>query len=473
MIMMANALSAPTTSVLDAALAKWILEQEEALRLGYNLYEQYYRGDQGTQLTDRQKKYLQRSKTTAFRDNFCEVVVGVMSERLQVIGFESADEKFSEWAWNLWQVNRADQLQNVMHSEVIMKGDAYILVDWDDVASRPRMTYQDPATIIPRYDPSTRTIAWASKKWVWIPEIGDERQVRLNLYYPDRIEKYVAKENGRTWDRFSDEDDLAWPVPWIGTAGEPLGVPIIHFRNRPVGADFGLSELDNTIPLQDGLNKTLIDLAAIMDTQASPQRWTINISSPSSFDSTPGAVWELAPADGDVNATNVGQFEAAPVEPILKGIEMWVQHIAGRSRTPQHLFQIGSNYPSGEALKTAESGLVEKVKLRQTGFGNSWEDCLTFALRLQNKFGEKLQPVEDALLQTLWKDPETRNEENHLAALERKRNLGVSQRQIWRELGYDESQITQMEEDLQDQRVADANIGAAILDEFNRGRGGQ
>ena len=58
-----------------------------------------------------------------------------------------------------------------------------------------------------------------------------------------------------------------------------------------------------------------------------------------------------------------------------------------------------------------------------------------------------------------------------MVALEGKARLGVPQHQIWREMGYTEEQIEQMDQDVQDQKVADSNLGAAILEQFNQGKG--
>ena len=51
------------------------------------------------------------------------VVVDALAERLKVIGFTSEDEDFAEWAWGLWQTNRMDYTQVVIHTEAVMLGD--------------------------------------------------------------------------------------------------------------------------------------------------------------------------------------------------------------------------------------------------------------------------------------------------------------------------------------------------------------
>lgn len=448
---------------VSESLMRWIQQQADDRRADYELARQYYGGEHDTALTDRLKKFL--PPRLQFRDNFMNVVVDALAERLTVIGFDVENDAIREWAWDLWGLNRMDYIQNVIHTETIMLGDSYLLCDWDEVHQRPRWTHQMAEMIVPHYNEDTREIDWASKKWIQHPTLGEEAETRLNLYFPDRVEKYVAR--GGVWAKHQDEQDLAWPVPWVDGSGEPLGVPFIHFRNRPMGGDFGQSEIINVIPMQDLLNKSLIDLTMILDTLAFPQRYTLNVNHGSSrLDILPGSVTEF---HSEYDGGTVGQWNAANVDSPLRAIESLVQHIAGTTRTPQHLFQIMGGTPSGEALKTAESGLVQKAKQRMVNFGNSWEDAVGMALRVQAAFGPSAGEVEDGMVQTTWDDPETRNEQAHLETLKAKMELGITKHQIWREMGYDQDQIDQMEEDTTSERAAETNIGAEILRNFQAG----
>ena len=180
----------------------------------------------------------------------------------------------------------------------------------------------------------------------------------------------------------------------------------------------------------------------------------------------PGSVTEF---HSEYDGGSVGQWAAANVDSPLRAIEALVQHIAGTTRTPQHLFQIMGGVPSGEALKTAESGLVQKAKQRMVSFGNSWEDALVMALRIQEAFGPSVGDLGDDQIKTTWDDPETRNEQAHLEAMKSKMELGITKHQIWREMGYNQEQIDQMDEDGTSERAAETNIGAEILRNFQMG----
>ena len=466
MVMLQN-LAAPVASPITEIVIRALEEQIANRRASYTIYRAYYGGHQNAKLTDRLKRILQ-PEGLEFRDNFSEVVVDALAERLKVIGFESADEKLVEWAWTLWMQNRMDYLQGVVHTEAAMLGDAYVLVDWNAETERPRFAYQPPELIVPHYGEESQKIEWASKKWLWTPGIGQAPVTRLNLYYPDRVEKYAAASG--VWRQHQDEGEKDWPQPWTDDARLPLGVPIIHFRNKPLGAHFGGSELINVIPLQDMVNKIVVDLAQVLDTMAFGQRWTLDIvGSQTEYDVVPGAIAEFHSEDPE-RAGAVGEFVAADPTGLLYSLEMTVQHIAGTSRTPQHLFQIAGGDPSGESLRMAESGLVNKARERSFGWGNSWEDCFKMALRLDQVFGTDAPSPKEFDMETSWDQFASRDVQGEMLALQTKRDLGVPRRQLWREMGYTEAQIVQMEEDLQEQKVAETNLGAAILEEFNKGR---
>jgi hypothetical protein len=215
----------------------------------------------------------------------------------------------------------------------------------------------------------------------------------------------------------------------------------------------------------------MVDLAQILDTEADPQRWTMDVGRPSGgYKKSPGAVWRLTSSDQTEKQGQVGQFDAADLSGPLRAIEVTVQHISARSRTPQYLFQLTGSIPSGEALKTVESGFVGKIKQRQIDLGNSWEDVISFAARLEHTFGNtsKVSHPDDFIVETRWRDPETRNEDKFMAVLTAKSALGVSKKQIFRELSYTDDKIDDIMEELEEEKAAAANIGAALLQRFEQ-----
>ena len=96
MVQLLTALGNPPEQVIDQSILDWINEQEQARRKSYAVYDDYYEGAQTVKLTDRLKKFLM-ADGLSFRDNFCEVVVDVLAERLEVIGVDSKDEERDTW----------------------------------------------------------------------------------------------------------------------------------------------------------------------------------------------------------------------------------------------------------------------------------------------------------------------------------------------------------------------------------------
>ena len=451
-------------SPLNEALERWIREQEQVLRQQYGLFENYYRGQQRAKLTDRMKRVV--SPELEFRDNVCAVVVDIQAERLEVTGFtvEPDGSTAGDWIWNLWKANRMDQVQGQVHVQSAMKGDAYVMVSYDDARARPVFTFEDPHMIVPRYNPGTGELLWVSKTWVESVAIGEESRTRMNLFFPNRIEKFVA--DGSRWIPFLDPGEEFWPVPWLNRDGSPLGIPIVPFPNKALGDDFGQSELTDVVPMQDILNKSVVDLVQTMDTMAFQQRWTIGLNTPGTLTVAPGSVWHMTER-GLPGGGSVGQFEAADPTGILAVIEMLLQHVAFHTRTPQHYFHREGAMPSGEALKTAEAGLVRKVESRQVALGNAWEDVARLAFRVQNAFGEA-QPEPDEI-ETVWAPATTANEQGEIAMMQGKQSLGIPQEQLWRELGYTEAQIDDFLAKNQAQADQDANREADLMERRFRG----
>ncbi len=409
----------------------------------YSVFENFYRGeDQKTHLTDRTKRFLERSGVK-FRENFCETVIDVQAERLIVTGFSHEDPSVAEWCSDLWAHNRMDAKQQVVHSTCLVKGDSFLMLDWDDNKARPCIYFNKPENIKIRYapgDPDRKL--YAVKVW------EDDEKCYMNIYYPDRIEKYFklhsSKGKGGWVQRFDSEDyeeyeptedepTPPWPVPWVDGDGEPLGIPVFHFRNRALGDEYGFSELANVIPEQESLNKQVIDLNEVLDYSAFKQRWATGMSTDEvgKLKTRPGDVWVHPNPDA-----NFGQFESDDPESIVAAIENTVSRLARRSRTPLHLLT-GGDMPSGEALRSAEAGLTKKVENCQVPFGNNWEDVFLMAMALSEANGVPVGFEIPEVLTAEWKDPQSRNELELLQSMVLKQQLGVSERTLLMEMGYD------------------------------------
>lgn len=424
-------------------------EYHDQDRLGrYAQFERYYDGEHNTKVLDRAKTYLEASGFR-YSDNVCDVVVDSMAEKLSVTGFSIASEKaegetdpLADAMSVVWEQNRGDEEQGTIHTEALKKGDAIAIIGWDAAREIPTFEFNRPDKMKIVYDPeSPRRMLYAVKVWSTCEasslqnRLGKEIR-RMNIYYPDRVEKYFTATEDGDWTEWLDESDRGvWPMPWTNQAGEPRGIPVVHFRNKPKGSPYGRSEIRKVIPQQDGLNKQVLDLFEIMDQQGYPQRWAIGTTTDevSGLTGGPGVLWSMSKETG-----KFGQFDAAPLEPVVKTIEHTLTRIAGLSRTPVYQLVMTGNAPSGESLKTAEGPFVSKIRDRHKTFGNAWEDVMRLCLGLMAEMGKIEALPADLRIIVHWDDPETRNEKEHLESLSLKQELGVSKRTLLRELGVED-----------------------------------
>lgn len=453
----------------DIQYVLWALRRKQTL---YQTYADYYAGRHPLAFATSKFQNVFGKLFEAFADNLCPAVVDAVADRLQVTGFSTESGASGadpidaaagdatpaalapeDQAWQIWNANRMDRRAGEVHLEALTSGDAYCEV-WPDPTTRSPRIWTVPAhlaTVV--YDPDQPgRIAFGAKAWRRY-----DNTTRLNMYYPNRVEKYLAPGGYGTFFSQQQNDPnvpLMTPLPGAGAfqpyqePGErwplpnPWGiVPIFHFGNNARVGDFGVSELRNVVPLQDGLNKALMDLLAAMETVALPQRWATGIEpvvDPVTgvemvrFRSGADSVWQVAN-----ELAKFGDFAPANLAPHLEVINDFRIEIARVSGTPLHYMALlTGRVPSGEALKALDERLTKKCKDRMVSFGNGWEDLMRLALLMDGG--------PDVLLSALWVDPAPVAELEHLQTLGLKQGLGVDDRTILTEMGYGESEVEGM-----------------------------
>src|SRR5581483_7064753 len=289
----------PSDSLKNAAelaYMQFLADDEVARERAILKARNYHNGDQTTFLTDRLRQFLAVDANTVFRMNVCRGVVMAIAERLIVNGFSCVDEKEyssfgfakqgeanqgvtqEQWAETAWQQAEMDEKSDDVHEDALAESEHFVIVDWDSDPSTGTQGGRPRFTPHPRFvdaqvggdgfgvkmvypdDDYNQAPLYAVKRWTEDSGGRGARQ-RMTLYYPDRVEKYAA--DGARWKQVLDSGDSTWPLPWKDKTGKPLGIPVIHFRNRKLRA-----EAWEAIPLQDAINKSLIDLLAGADTSA-------------------------------------------------------------------------------------------------------------------------------------------------------------------------------------------------------------
>lgn len=464
---------------IQLSFLSWLTDNDATRQDNYRAYREYYDGQHDTQLTERQRRYLQIKTGVEFNDNYAPIVVDALAERLTVTGFDAGKGDLPTLLWDWWQRERMDATQKVMHKSAVRDGDAYMIISWDNDSKRPRFTpelaYAGSSGVKVHYSNERRGVVdFASRRWVVDQGSNAGKVRRMNLYYPDRIEKYISNSEASegNWQPY-DDGSGAWPNPWVNKRGEPLGVPVVHFKNNDQGYDYGTSELAPMIPLQNALNKTIIDLLAAADTTSFRMLYMIG-DDPSGITVSPGGwLYSLRPPSGE-NGAAIGFIPGENLTPVIALKDSFVVEIARVTRTPMHYFQTSGQRAAEGTLKQEEVGLVSRAEDRQVTFGNAWEDAMMLAIRLSNTFGGTALD-EEQMLTTLWAQAEIRNEQVEMQNLKVKSELGIPQEQVWREMGYNDDQIATMRQMKEQEAASSANsLALALLRqqrEFDQGQG--
>ena len=283
----------------------------------------------------------------------------------------------------------------------------------------------------------------------------------MTIYEPAKVSKFEYRGG---WIPYRDVGDKTWPIAWVDRAGKPLGIPVAHFKNpdlRPEALD--------AIPIQDAINKTLLDVLGAGDSTAF-RIFTAFGFIPTTDGKAPeadGSNWMRIEPAAIIGTSAKGPQEAsfdaidgADLGPLLEALQQLLLYSAIVTRTPVTRFQVTGQVAAEGTLKQQNESLISKIKLRQTLFGNAWEDTLAIARRIQNAFGTEAALNEEEPFSAQWAEAETRNDLQVAQELQIKHDsLGVPLHQIWSEFGYSEADIERMlkyrEEELtMQQRVA-------------------
>lgn len=347
-----------------------------------SLVRDYADGRHRAPMTAEMRRMLRIStdELEQFNINYCTQIVDARVTRLRIQAVDGGDKDASKWAAKVLADNRLDGMQMDVHDALLTDGDTFVMVEYDNERKTPVLVHE-PAFdgyegIIPIYDRSRRKMLAAVKIW---QEGGG---TRVNIYYPDRIEKWG-----------SIEGESLKPVPEIGTGGtmgvlewRPGILPVVHFRNRGGRRSWqGKSVLQDVIPLMDALNRTLVSMVMTAELSAFQIRYALGFTPPDNL--TPG-VWVVAGEEGISNEqrVEVGTLEQSSLVPFIAQCDFLIDQISEISATPLRR-KSGGDTQSGEALKQREVALLGTIRAVHVKTGNDWEDVVALAAAVQRAFG--------------------------------------------------------------------------------------
>ncbi len=449
-----------------------------SFRLGmYRTFGAYYGGQHRLAYASEKFRTAFGRLFYQFADNLCPTIVNCIANRLTVIDFcvENGPSSLGKNAWKFWTDQRLPRKSKDLHREVLRSGDAYVIVWPDPDKGVPTLYPQLAEQMTVFYDDEVPgKILWAAKSWQ-----NQDNFIRLNMYYPDRLEKWITvrKMNSmptrmQFWTKFIVPGET-WPL--VNPSGK---VPVFHFANNAPPGKFGSSELKNALPIQDLINKSVIDLAVAMEYVSYPQRYAVGMELEvdedqgmpiTPFQPSVDRLWTVA--DKDVR---FGEFSQADLSSILRATNDLRMELARVTETPLHYMMPMEMPPSGDALRTLEEPLVKKVIERAQSFGDTWADALTYAMSQAGLCGP------DDRLTTKWTNPQPKSGLEDAQTLQIKKAIGVSTEQCLEEMGYTESDIEEMQQEneeeaqrTQEQAVANAAAMAVVTPAGPTPMGGQ
>lgn len=364
----------------------------------YAKLERYYRGDHDLAFATEKFANTFGSLFREFALNLCPVICDAVRDRLRIDGFESRESgDQSDAANNVWHRNRMPIRSSEVHREALLNGDAYAIV-WPDADGKAAIHPNRAAFCTAVYDEELPgKILRAAKYWR-----TRDGHTRLNIFYADRIERYITAKPSETILP-SPNDIVPFVEPNVGkkpghVIANPFGiVPVFHFANNADIGSLGRSELEPALPVQDGMNKSVLDMLVAMEFSAYRQRWAAGIEI--QYDNDGNAV---APFKAGIDHlwisenpnARFGDFHTVELDQFIKVKDSFRIDMASVTGTPMYyLMPHTRGFPSGEALTRAESRFTAKIASRQTTFGQTWSDVMHFALMIENRSGDEIKTV--------------------------------------------------------------------------------
>lgn len=464
----------------DSKDITWAVEEirDRAEKIG--LFRAYYDGEHRMPWATPRWNSAFSDLFARFRDNLCPAIINAKADRIQLTGIQGpkSGDPVSGAITSIWTRENLEYRQGEITKNALKDGDAFVIV-WPDAQNLARWYIQRGDRMAARYSSEEQgTLECAAKLWPEDEYVTDPQtkvKWRLNLYYTDRIERYVTQDaiaggdvpkQAAKWDPYipvggeDDDEGVAAPGPVLQN---DFGlVPVFPFPNDADLGAYGRSELKDVIPLQDALNKSVANMLVSGEFGAWPQRYLIGVEVDVDEEGNPTGKEQRAAFDriltvGNPNA-KAGEFAGADLRTFIAEQDSYRAEMARVSRTPLHYLLLSGDFPSGEALGAAERPLMSSVEDRIAAMKPAYQSAMSFSLRIENV------DHDPTAINPLFKDTKYRAQADAVAEWTAKKDLGIPDEQIWREMGYDEDQIKEFSD-------AKAERAATMQAAFDSGAG--
>lgn len=368
--------------------------------------------------------------------NWPQLVVDSVDERLEVEGFNFGSKAASDKAWEIWQRNQLDADAGLIHQACLGGiGRAYAIVWDEDGDGKAEIVPQHASNAIVAYaGGSQRKRSAALKRWM-----ENERWL-ATLYTPTHIYRFQAQGTGAEGKRGPwverDDEDFETPhglkaVPMVEFGiNRALGGfdPVANALSQPMAMrpQFGMAygEFQRVLTVIDRINTTIFALLLAQEFASFPVRALIG--DPINWETVLDANGDpLLDADGSVverPATppvainrwvqienpdgRIVQLPESNLDNYIKSAEAHIRHLAAITKTPAHYLLGEMVNLSADAIRAAEAGLISKIRKHQRSLGESWEEVIRLAFRVENPSAPEADRVD---AQVRWADPESRS----------------------------------------------------------------
>jgi hypothetical protein len=426
-----------------------LVEKVQSRSDDYELFHDFWLGENDLPIQTTEFKSRFGTLFENYRDNLTRPIIKTAESRIRVVGFGDG-KGLGAKAQELWDANNMNVQSQRVHVEALVKGDGYVIVlpksdgspgIWPQISDSCAILYDE---IMP--DEKVAALKW----WVYEPEEG-KKYIRGNLYFEDRIERYISKsqtetidKDFRTFEEFSDEsEDESFK------SNHDVGeVPMFELNaNYDLTDGKGRSDLADATGAIDAINKTILDMLTASEFTAEPQRFATGVEIP--IDPQTGEPLETYKAGKQKLWTapneqaKFGQFAAGELESYTSAVELLVDQLTFVTSTPSYAMMKTEEYPSGEALRSAEAPLRGRVSDHQDSFGPSWLGIMAAAMKLDDN------EVEGVTLKQIEVEWLPVNAPFHTAEFMEElkvkaETLGVPEEKLWMEAGYTADEIAEM-----------------------------
>lgn len=391
-----------------------------------------------------------------FRTNLAATPVDAVLNGLEITSVTipnasgEVDQKMTDiFKEKVWDANELDLYLPDWLREIGKEGDAYLMV-WEGAEDNTcEIHVRKPVSSRMFYDEENpREKLFYAYLW----KVKGNRK-RVNLLYPDRVEKYLSKikdpKSADDFDQYEEDGDGGWPVThgydevaaFHGRSDHPYGVPD-HYNaygpqnqlNKVIATH--MSSVDfvgfpQRAALQDAPIEDDGDLWDQDDNEGTGGTGIPDTDDESKLVSHPGSLWLLK------NTKSLVSLPAADADNFLKPIDKAAQLMSAATGTPIRFFNgTQGQQPSGASLREDDNRLNSRRAMRILLAGAALRDAFTFAMRKVLGYTDcpevviNWKPVRRAELLDEWQ------------TIQAKQEAGVPRDVTLLEAGYTPSQIS-------------------------------